>query len=153
MSYAKENMKEFLETAPLMQIATDAGSDMWIATVWFAMGDDGDIYFLSKKDRLHSQHIDKNPRVVCAISGQYSLGPGEKIQGVQMKGIASRVRLSEMMLAYKVYRKKWPQLIKIGTYEAFKGNAAGIHMYKVTPTKIVWFDEVNYPDQPRIEIL
>jgi len=149
---AQKFMSEFLRKQPLMQIATLDDSNMWIATVWYASDEDFNLYFLSKDFRIHSKHIEKNPNVVCAISGQYKNGPGEKIQGIQLKGIANKVSGLEMISAYKTYASKWTQLLKIGTIEAFKGNTAGINMYKVKPIELVWFDEINFADEPRIEI-
>ncbi len=150
---AEAFLSAFLAKAPLMQIATIEGNEPWIATVWFAADEKKNIYFLSKEHRVHSQHLEKNRKVACAISGQFSQGPGEKIQGVQLSGTASKVTLIEMLKAYQTYSHKWPQVLKIGTLEAFKGNAAGTRLYKFVPEKIVWFDEINFPGEPRIQIL
>ena len=149
---AIEKMDEFLKEMPLMQISTYNNSEIWIATVWYASDKKRNLYFLSKDWRVHSKHIEQNPNIACAISGQYTQGPGEKIQGIQLQGKSEVITMKDMLSAYRTYQSKWPQLLKIGALEAFKGNTAGIHMYKVVPSKIVWFDEINFPDEPRIEI-
>ena len=151
-SNAKEIVADFLSKQPLMQVATSDSNNMWIATVWYAIDKDLNIYFLSKETREHSQHIAINSKVTCAITGQYTKGPGEKIQGVQLSGVAKKLTGLSVLTGYKVYASKWPQLYTIGPVEAFKGNAAGIHMYSIAPERIVLFDEINFPDEPRIDI-
>lgn len=148
-----ELAKIFLEESSVMQVATLDSMLPWICSVWYAADEDFNLYFISKDWREHSRHIEINSNVACAITKGFTEGPGQKVQGVQIRGKAHRAKLRELPHAYKTYSSKWPQLLKVGTLEAFKGKTAGTEMFVVVPEKVILFDEVNFPEEPRRQIV
>ncbi len=147
-----EHVKEYLKKAKLMQIATTKNGQPWIAHSWFSHDDDLNFYFIGKKTRRHCQEFYENPKVACSIVQDNLDGLGQKTQGIMFEGVVEEASSSSLKESYANFSARWELASKYLTWDRLKSGATEVKLYKVTPKKLVWFDEVNYPNEPRNEI-
>ncbi|MBI3385403.1 dihydrofolate reductase family protein [Candidatus Gottesmanbacteria bacterium] len=82
-------LQNYLKSQHLISIAT-LGNEIWNCTVYFAIDDDLNFYFISKPTTTHCQNITKNQNVACTIVDSRQKVTDKKI-GVQFNGIAERL--------------------------------------------------------------
>lgn len=144
-------LKEYLNEAKLMQVATSNGNKPWVASVWYVHDNNLNLYWISRKARRHSIELGKNPNVAGAIVKPHTIGSGQKVRGVQFEGTARPCNAVELIKAYKLYTGKYRRAEKIPAKELLS-KAVKYTYYKITPKSFVLFDEVNFPKDPRQEI-
>ncbi|MBI2622017.1 hypothetical protein HYW66_00045, partial [Candidatus Microgenomates bacterium] len=124
----------------------------WVATVWFTFDNDFNIYFISRHNRRHSQEIAENSSVAGAIVKPHKT-LGDKTQGLQFEGKCSQVKGRELIKAFSIFIKRYPNVVKFikSARDVITGKTDH-RFYKITPTAIVLFDEINFPDNSRQEL-
>ena len=147
----KKLIKEYLKEANLMQIASVKGNKPWVATVWFAHDDRFNLYFISRNTRRHCREIARNPFVAGSIVKPHKT-LGDKTRGLQFEGRCSEVKGRELIKSFAIFARRFPKVTKfiLSPKEIIDG-VTDHHLYKVVPSSIVLFDEVNFPDQSRRE--
>lgn len=151
MAEIKDEVKTYLASTQLMQISTSSNDQPWTATVYFAFDSNLNIYWLSRSDRRHSLDIEKNPKVSGAIAKLHTYG--EKVRGVQFEGVAEKLKGNDATQSLEIYYSRYNK-----ARDRVKNILVGavgetVVIYKVKPTKFVLFDEVNFPENPRQEIV
>ena len=145
-------ISNYLKEAKLMQIATAKDNKPWVATVWYAYDEDLNIYFISRRSRRHSLELKENPNVAGAIAKSHET-LGVKTRGIQFEGKASEVPLPELPRAFRLFTKRFPKTKAfIKSVKDIIKNITQHRFYKIKPSRIVLFDEVNFPDNPRQEL-
>jgi uncharacterized protein YhbP (UPF0306 family) len=146
-------LHEYLREGKLMQIATTDGADsVWLAHCWYAVDDQLRLIFLSREDRVHSQHILRGSGVAGGIIAIDLEGLGQKIRGVTFAGKAELASDDVLDEAYETYSARWPQVQQMVTPNEIRARRTPNRIWRVRPTTYVLFDEVNFPDEPRQEI-
>lgn len=143
-------LTEYLSANRLMQLATSHENHPWICSVYFAFDEHLSLYFISKTFRRHSKELRINPRVAAAICAPPASPFEMPARGVQLEGEA--IEVNELELADKYlssYCTRFPAARKIyDSAGAITGNAIP-RIYKITPSRIVLFDEEHYPAEPQ----
>ena len=142
---------EYLKEAKLMCLATAKDYKPWACTVWYVHDEDWNLYFISQKARRHSIELKENQNVAGTIVLPHVKGSGEKVRGLQFEGTARACKLTELMKAHKLYISKYELAEDIPKLELLKLSLSYTY-YKITPSVIVLFDEINFPDEPRQEL-
>jgi uncharacterized protein YhbP (UPF0306 family) len=140
-------IQEYLTTAQMMHIGTDRGNKPWVTTVYFAADIELNLYWLSRKSRRHSQDISKNPHVSAAIVLPHNYG--DKVRGVQIEGEARELLGVDADAGRNIYKSKY-WIVEDRIMTAAEGGDPQV-CYQVRPTKILLYDEVNYPESPSQE--
>ncbi|TAH35837.1 hypothetical protein EYC59_01400 [Candidatus Saccharibacteria bacterium] len=129
-------IREYLPQVVHMSLATSHENKPWVCEVHFAYDDDLNLYFVSSKNRRHSQEIEANPYVAGNIVTQHH--KHQKVRGVYFEGQAQAVDISDDTdHAYKTYIERlggWDGLLK----EISKDGDAAI--YKITVENFYLFD-------------
>jgi len=148
----KQCVAEYLEKARLMQIATSKNNKPWVATVWFAYDQEFNFYFTSRKSRRHSLEIKNNQNIAGAIVKPHKT-LGVKVQGLQFEGKAKEVGTGELVKAFSLYLKRFPMAVMhIKSTQDIINNLTEQRVYKIIPSKIVFFDEISFSKNPRQEL-
>lgn len=152
MGELRELIEEYISEAKLMQIATSKDNKPWVATVWFVSDESLNLYFLSRESRRHSLELKQNQNVAGTIVIPHIIGSGQKVRGVQFEGIAERCNEAEIEKIHKIYMEKFPtaESVQKGTTQNLNATAK---FYTVHPKLMILFDEVNFPNQPRRELV
>lgn len=141
-------IEEYLEEARLMQIATAKNNQPWACTVYFAHDRNLNFYWISKSTRRHSEEIRNNSSVAGVIVLPHT--PGNKVRGLQFKGIAHElVKKDHIVKAMEYYAKRYNMPKE--RVNGIINNTDGHIPYQIQPKLIVLFDEVNFPENPRQE--
>ncbi len=147
-----ENLvREYLDEAKLMQIATAKENRPWVASVWYVNDDKLNLYFISRRARRHSLEIKENENVAGAIVVPHTVGSGEKVRGLQFEGTARECKGKEIEKAKEIYIEKYSSAEIIPT-EKLKDPKFIASFYMIKPKMFVLFDEVNFPNEPRQEL-
>ena len=151
MADLKKLIKEYLKTARVMQLATSVHNQPWVCTVHFYNDDDLNFYWASMITRRHSMEIEQNPKVAIAIKIQEDTPDEKYVIGISAEGIAEMIDEEEINKIGDKYISKLdkdPDLIKdiLSGKKPFK-------FYKLVPSKIVLFDVLNFPTDPRQELV
>ncbi len=144
----KKLIEDYLKKAKILQIATSKENQPWACTVYFAFDEQLNLYWISKSNRRHSEEIRNNNKVAGVIVLPHT--PGDKVQGIQLQGIAKELTdKTEAAVGMKYYAKRFgmkPERVK-----AVLDGTDGHICYKISPSLCVLFDETNFPDNPRQE--
>ncbi|HSX07108.1 MAG TPA: pyridoxamine 5'-phosphate oxidase family protein [Candidatus Saccharimonadia bacterium] len=138
--------QEYFDAVKPMQLATIHDGQPWICTVYFAADEAFNLYWMSARDRQHSQEIAKNSRAAVAV-----VKDAEKKQALQIVGEAREVSNEELENAHALYTAKYGP--KDYSLEEIKKRLPQGRAYWVfKPTKMFFWDEVNFPDAPKQEV-
>jgi len=150
MSRERQLLQSYLDERYMMQLATLAGDQPWCCTVYFVTDEAHNLYWASLPSRRHSQEIAQHPKVAAAIPVRHV--NGEPVTGVQLSGLAEVV---EPAPAMRVITERYAA--KFGRddrwVEDFVAGRTEHRLYKLTPTELVLFDEYNFPENPRRQLL
>lgn len=141
-------IKEYLNEAKLMQLATSINNQPWVCSVWFAADENLNIYYFSSTTRRHSEEVLKNPKVAAAIVLPHT--PNDTARGLQLEGtVEVLIKEEDIDKAISVYKDR---IFPKHTIDEFMDNKEKPHkFYKIKPTQFVLFDVVNFPDNSRQE--
>ena len=143
-----ELIRSYLPQGRMMQVATVADEQPWICTVYFVEDDDMNLSWLSLPTRRHSQEIARHNKIAVAIPIKFD----KPVVGIQAEGDAAAVA-DKLLIATVMQR----YVDRYGSGQQFYDNfVAGRNqhvLFKLTPRKFVLFDEVNFPEDGRKEIL
>ncbi len=141
-------IKEYLEQARLMQVATSKDNQPWACSVYFVSDSSLKLYWISHPTRRHSEEIRANSKVAGTIVLPHT--PGDKARGIQFQGIAQELEeKKEVEFAVNEYAKRYK--LSQERIRNILENKDGHLCYCIEPTWFVLFDEVNFPDSPRQE--
>lgn len=142
-------IKEYLQEAKLMQLATSSENQPWVCSVWFAADEQLNIYWISSTTRRHSDEVLENPKVAGAIVLPQT--PKDVPRGLQFQGIAELLtHKNDIEKAISVYAGRIFSKEKIA--ELMASESKPHRFYKIKPLQFVLFDVVNFPDNPRQEL-
>lgn len=145
----KKLYQEYLESVFLMQLATSANEQPWLCNVWYVKDSDDNFYWTSRKTRRHSQEIAQNPKIACTFHQNFVEGLGQKGQAVIIAGHASLVVTNKIADIYDLYEQRYPKLPTMQDKQSFVDQTGDHFFYQVTPDEIIWWDEVNFPEDSR----
>jgi len=144
---AKELVKLYLDERKVMQIASVSGDQPWICSVYFVADEEQHLYWLSWPTRRHSQELAVHAKAAIAIA----IKTTQPVIGIQAEGRVEKVTAPNKVASVM---KKYVERHKIGGdfYNNFISGKNQHHVYRFVPGKLVLFDEVNFPQNPRQEI-
>ncbi len=151
-SNVKERILDYLKEAKLMSLATSKNNKPWSCNAWFVVDDKWNIYFISRKGRRHSIELKENPHVAGTIVKPHVKGSGEKVQGVQFEGTCAECPKDVILKIYNLYKQKFPLAENIPENILLDPEAIFTY-YQIKPSSIVLFDEINFPNEPRQELI
>lgn len=133
-------IKDYLSTHIQFALATN-GDHPWIATMYYGVDDDLNIYFLTSPDTIHAKGLKQNP-LVSAVIADSPQRPDSKKIGIQLYGHASEIEGEE---ALKSGFKIWCGVLKVTdpkySYEGIKSGDLHYRLYKLVPKKIKYYNE------------
>jgi len=151
---AKVLYTDYLIDIKLMQLATSRDEQPWLCNVWYVLNEDsGHFYFISRETRRHSEEIRDNPRVSCTFHKWFDGGLGEQGQALIVSGKARQLSPKECDKPYDLYAARYPKLLAFQSKEATLDESGHHFFYEIVPEEIIWWDEVNFADQPRQKVL
>jgi uncharacterized protein YhbP (UPF0306 family) len=142
----KELANNYLSTVKHMQLATVSNGIPWICTVYFVSDDKFNLYWTSGRSRQHSMEILKNPKTAATV-----VKDAERKQALQMVGESYEAPDDELEHVHKLYEGKFGSK-KYDLEEMKKHTKDGRSYWVFRPTKIMFWDEVNFPDYPKKEL-
>lgn len=154
MSDAKLLAWEYISKGKLLHLATvGSAGDPWVSNVWYGFDPDkARLYFQSRGDRRHSLELVADERVAGGIVAMDLDEVGQKVSGIQFEGRGSLVEEDELNEAYEVYMGRWSPAVRSRTpIERFRSDD-GPSMFRVNLNKVILFDELAFPADPRQEI-
>lgn len=142
-------IRKYLVQCHMMSLATVNGDKPWVATVYYVMDDDLNLYWASPADTNHSQQISDNQNVAIAIPVVHK--KSQPVVGIQIEGVANKVdgkdKIETIARQYAKqygFGEKW--------VEKFSNDQTKHKLYKFSPKKFVLFDDISFPDNPRQEL-
>lgn len=143
----KDLIKQYLHEGRMMQLATVAGDQPWICTVYYMCDQDLNLYWLSFPERRHSQEVVKHPKVAAAIPIKFDTQP---VIGLQLEGSVQLVQDAETV---KRVMEGYTAKYNAGKdfYRNFIDGSNKHQLYKLTPQLFVLFDEKHFPQNGRQE--
>jgi len=139
-------LQEYLTDNTLMQLAT-LGEDgqPWLCSVYFVHDEDDNLYWTSARSkRRHSREIKGDERVAVTI-----VQDDVKKQALQITGIASEVSFDDAERVDKLYSAKYGDKGRLA--DVLADLPEGRAFWKVEPTTISFWDEVNFPGVNKVE--
>ncbi len=152
MKQTKQLYRDYLKDIKLMQLATCKDNKPWLSNVWFVIDEQDNVYWISRETRRHSEEIARNSHVSCTFHKWFDEGLGQKGQALVVSGEAKKLEGSECKKPYELYAERYPTVLDFQSLDTFLNDEGHHYFYKLTPKEIVWWDEINFPEEPRQEI-
>ena len=139
----KQKLLDFMKSKRLMQLAT-ASEKPWICTVYYAIDDSFNLYFISEPTTRHCKDIKTNPNVAVAVTDSRQNVKDKKV-GVQLQGTAFVVKdKNEMLHAVALWNKAMPGIESIITVENIESGKINSNVCTIKPKLIKFFNERLY---------
>lgn len=141
----KKLVIKYLTDVKNMQLATVADGNPWICTVFFVADDECNLYWTSGRSRQHSREITQSPQTAVTV-----VKDRERKQALQIAGKAYEVDDADLERVHKLYMSKFgPKDYDLE--EMQKHDPEGRAYWTFKPTKMFFWDEVNFPENPKQE--
>jgi uncharacterized protein YhbP (UPF0306 family) len=137
--------KEYVTSVKHMQLATSKDGTPWICTVYFVADDGMNFYWTSGRDRQHSLEILANPKAAVTV-----VKDSEKKRALQMTGEAQEVSDDDLGRVHQLYMSKFGSK-DYDLEEMRQRKPDGRSYWVFTPTKMMFWDEIAFPDAPKQE--
>lgn len=142
-------IKEYLSSHIQFALAT-SGDHPWIATMYYGIDDDLNIYFLTNPATIHAKDLKQNP-LVSAVIADSPQHPESKKIGIQLYGTAAEI---EGEAALKAAFAIWCKVLHVTdpkySYEGIKSGELKYRLYKLTPKKIKYYNEELWDDKEQL---
>lgn len=136
-----------LGDAQTMQLATVANGKPWVASVYFVADNELNVYWLSWPERRHSREIAANVNVAATVA----IKSDSPVIGVQLEGEAYEIIDSAIVAdVMKRYITKYDAGKEFVTN--FQKGINHHKLYKLVPSTIQLFDEVNFLHQSPLQM-
>ena len=144
----KKIITEYLNEAHAMQLATFSGDRPWCCTLFFAVDDQYNLYWISRPESRHSREIADNPSVAGAIARPQTYDDKDRLCGLQFEGTAREVTDTEEIrrLAH-AYAARYNR-DTVG--EDIANGSIPHHLYQIKPTLFQLFDRAHFGDDTQI---
>jgi len=141
-------LQEYFTQNRLMQLATVGNGKPWLCNVYFVVDSGNNIYWTSAKKRQHSKEIHANPETAATI-----VHSEDHKQALQIVGNSYEVAQDDVERVHNLYGAKFGQ--KRSRLEEVRANfpeGDGRAYWILKPTEIFFWDEVNFPDEPKQQV-
>jgi uncharacterized protein YhbP (UPF0306 family) len=143
---------DHLRAGKTMQIASSSSAGPRVFSVWYAVSDDfSRLVFISNRNRHHSREFALNPQAGGTIVAIELEGLGQKVEGVSFFGEVSEPGGDDLVVAYRIYADKWPQVRGMFSVADIAAGSTDMRVYDVAIKQWVFFSEREYPESPRQE--
>jgi uncharacterized protein YhbP (UPF0306 family) len=134
-------LQTFLKSQRLLVIASQDG-EPWVCNVFYGLSKNGNLYFASPKDALHSQQIIKNPQVAFSAAW-YNKDDHMDRKAVQGKGVCfiaeSDEDITEGIALHNLYFPEFADRITFDWIKEDENRAVWV----LTPSYVkFWNDEL-----------
>ena len=147
-------IEEYLADGRILHLATVSNGLPWLSHLWYAMGPANlSVVFTSHRARRHSKEIIAHQAVAGGVVAIPLDGLGQKVRGLSFEGNAQEATGTLLAAAYESYANRWPKVRDMFTVRDIEAGATQMRMYLITLSRVVLFDEVNYPSNPRQELV
>ncbi|HSV66738.1 MAG TPA: pyridoxamine 5'-phosphate oxidase family protein [Mycobacteriales bacterium] len=147
---ARRILEEYVSDGKLMQVSSvsETGCPA-LCHVWYHVQFRPDrLYFISRRDRAHSDNIRRDERVAGGIVTIPLIGLGQKVTGVTFKGRASELGVSAQD-KLEEFLVRWPHARNSITVNRVARDDTPLRLYEICVDEWVLFDEETFPDSPR----
>jgi nitroimidazol reductase NimA-like FMN-containing flavoprotein (pyridoxamine 5'-phosphate oxidase superfamily) len=155
MSKSQERalLENGVSESKIMQVATiDRTGIPTVCHVWFTVSFEPDrLYFISRRDRHHAVNIRNDPRVAAGIVLEAPTELGDKVRGVTLTGTARELAPPDPTVAAQ-FLARWPGAAPALDQARANVSSTFSRLYEIAVTGWTLFDEVNFPDQPKITL-
>ena len=142
----KAKLLSYLKSQHTMYLATFDGKP-WVATVFYAVDEKFNFYYIGPPDSRHNKAINKNKYISFAIAASNQKTTDKKI-GVQVEGIADEVNSrNKIKLILGLWNKFNPGFTSIINLPNMIKKVISSRAYKIEPTLIKFFNEKLYGDE------
>ena len=137
---------DYLRSQHTMYLATYDGKP-WVATVFYAVDEKFNFYYIGPPDSRHNKAIKKNKNVSFAVASSNQKTTDKKI-GVQVEGIAKEVNSrNKIKLILGLWNKFNPGFESVINLPNMIKKVISSRVYKIKPTLIKFFNEKLYGDE------
>jgi general stress protein 26 len=147
----RQSVLQFLKSRNLMTLATSAGDQSWCSVVYYAVGNDLSLYFMSNSQSRHAKNLELNQNASIAIADSGQSMVSKKV-GAQLEGQVEIVKELSDGQADEHFHGLNLWLTAIGGFEKnevseLASTRAMIGtLYKFTPRLIRYLNEAEYGD-------
>jgi uncharacterized protein YhbP (UPF0306 family) len=142
-------LADYLSRARVMQLASSQDNKPYVVNVHYYADPAGNLYWISTRERRHSQELEANPSACVVIKVHEDTPQEQWIVGLSIEGTVEYIGEDpgdEVFEGYKSKLGKPDQLMN-----DVRSGTNPHKFYKLTPTTYTLFDTKNFPSQPKQE--
>jgi uncharacterized protein YhbP (UPF0306 family) len=144
-------LEHYVQAGKLMQLASlNSDGSPVVCNVWYDAHFAPDVLrFISRYDRRHSQNVRIDGRVAGGIIAVPLEGLGQTVRGVTFTGVARELPTWGVNEEVAAFVARWPRAEAALHPEKLARREIPTRLYEVAVSGWVFFDEENFPEQPR----
>jgi uncharacterized protein YhbP (UPF0306 family) len=144
MKDVRELVDKYVRSVNMMQLGTSINNEPWVCTLYYAVDDELNLYWISLPDTKHSQTIEKNPKTSAAIPVEYEFG--KPIAGLTLTGEAAHLNLSSSEGNRRILELYAKQMNREESFVDDMTSGKNPHeLYVFRPKHAKLFDRINFP--------
>jgi uncharacterized protein YhbP (UPF0306 family) len=141
-------LADYINSCNVMQLACCRDNKPYVVNVHYYAAEDGSIYWISTRDRRHSQELEQNPAACATIKVHENTIDEPWVTGLTVEGAVEYVGEDPGPIADEYQQK-------LGKDEQMMNDIkTGINphkFYRLVPSRYSLFDTKNFPDNPKQE--
>lgn len=143
-----EDYIKVISTERVLQLATSRNNKPWLCTVHFYNDEQGNIYWVSTKERRHSKELIDNKNVVATVVIHEDNPSENYVISVTIEGLVETI--TEKQRVSKIINDYTQKLGKDGTLiQQILDPKDPFNLY-ILESKSIWiFDNKNFPNDPK----
>jgi nitroimidazol reductase NimA-like FMN-containing flavoprotein (pyridoxamine 5'-phosphate oxidase superfamily) len=146
----EEVIRQQLPQVNIMQLAAAVNNQPQICTLHFYSDEDFNFYWCSTLDSSHPQAIKQNSQVAAYVLAHENTPEEDYVIGVSIIGQAELLDAETIQKISAAYAEK---LAKKPDYVSdIVSGKSPYKFYRLKPSRIVLFDNKDFPDNPRQEL-
>lgn len=139
-----KNLLQFLKSQKLLVLATKDGDGLWVANVYYGIGDDFKIYFVSRENTKHSSHILNDPQIAFSIAW-FDNGNHKNRKAVQGLGVCRPANTEEEIVrGVKLHNENFPEFAERITVGWIRDKEVGSDVWTIEPSYMKYWDDELY---------
>lgn len=143
----KAIVSKYLPLINIMQLATSSDDRPYLCTVHYYSDSELNLYWTSMLERNHSKEIARNPRVAAYVLVHENTPAEDYVIGITFIGKAELIGREideETASSYAAKLRDDPSFVR-----KVKDDTTPFKFYKLTPERIILFNNKDFPEEPR----
>ncbi len=139
-------LHDYVNSCNVMQLASCKDGKPYVVNVHYYAAEDGSLYWISTRDRRHSQELEQNPAACATLKIHENTIDEPWVIGLTIEGVVEHIAEDAGAVAERYRQKlgKGKQMM-----QDIKTGVNPHKFYRLVPQRYSLFDTKTFPENPK----